>query len=256
MAFEISNEPERPAITRRVWFPWAALVCVLLVGGAGYRVFATHFLGLSAKKIVLPVPLAGIPKEIGDWRGEDRDLTPEVVRIAGNDDTVNRVYANAATGEVAGFYIAYSARPRTMVGHRPQVCYTNAGWILDGTVREELTLPDGRRLPVLVHRFHEVPPKYGAVVVLNYYILNGVTTNDESSFAGFGWRLPNIEGNPAWYVAQVQIASVSESAVRSLALATAREALDFLPDRQGNVAVAARHRPDAPGDASADGGGQ
>jgi hypothetical protein len=122
-----------------------------------------------------------------------------------------------------------------MLGHQPQVCYTGSGWIHDETKPDELRLADGEVVPCLLHRFHQEARR---VVVLNYYVLNGVPTNQEERFAGVGWRLPNLAGDPAWYVAQVQVSGESETAVRSLATATARQVLDHLPDPQGKVAAA------------------
>jgi EpsI family protein len=225
-------------VARRELTAWAVAIAVLVAGGLVYRVVTHRVLGIVTKKIILPLALANFPDEIGGWTGRDMPLTPEVERIAGNDDYLNRLYRKPLTEQVANLYIAYSGRPRTMVGHMPQVCYVNAGWVLDETRRDELTLPPGRRIPCLVHRFHQAPPNAGEVVVLNYYVLNGVATNDESSFAGVGWRLPNFEGNPAWYVAQIQVSSRSEGSARELAQATAERILEFLPDQEGKVRAA------------------
>lgn len=217
------------------WRLCIVVTVVLLLGGASYRLAMARLRPLMTARIELPVPLAEFPKDIGRWHGEEKPLSPEVERIAGNDDYLNRLYVNSATGERANLYVAYSARPRNMLGHRPRTCYVGAGWIYDGTDETEVALVDGGDLACLVHRFHLPPPESARVVVLNYYILNGVLTKDASSFTGVGWRLPNIAGNPAWYVAQVQISSSSEAAVRRLAAVTARRLFDFLPDKNGKV---------------------
>ncbi|MCD6405986.1 MAG: EpsI family protein [Planctomycetes bacterium] len=217
------------------WRVCAVVTVVLLLGGASYRLAMARLRPLMTARIELPVPLAEFPEKIGRWQGKERPLSAAVERIAGNDDYLNRLYINSAAGERANLYVAYSARPRNMLGHRPRTCYVGAGWVHDRTDETEVALVDGGDLACLVHRFHLPPPKSGQVVVLNYYILNGVTTNDASSFTGVGWRLPNISGNPAWYVAQVQISSSSEAAVRRLAAATARRIFDFLPDSDGKV---------------------
>lgn len=189
---------------------------------------------MATKRIELPVPLKNLPLQVGAWVGQEGRLTPEVERIAGNDDYVSRTYVNTNTSESAYFYLAYSARPRTMLGHQPQVCYTGSGWLHDETKPDELRPAGGEVIPCLVHRFHQEDRR---VVVLNYYVLNGVPTNEEDRFAGVGWRLPNIAGDPAWYVAQVQVSGDSEAAVRALATATAPSVIAYLPDPQGKVAV-------------------
>ncbi len=213
---------------------------MLLVGGLSYRVAMARLRPLAERRILLPVPLSEFPLAFAGWTGQDRPLTAAEERIAGNDDYLSRLYANPTSEEWANLYIAYSARPRTMVGHQPQVCMTNAGWISDGFSTSDVVLGDGSRLPVLIHRFHQTSGL--DVVILNYYILNGETTNDESAFAGVGWRLPNIHGNPAYYVAQVQVSSRSEAAVRHFAALTAPEILSRLPDSQGQVEAALRQQ--------------
>ena len=235
-------------MARRELTAWALAVVVLLAGGASYRLVTRGVLGIEPKKILLPVALSNLPSEIEGWSGRDVLLTPEVERIADNDDYVNRLYKKRLTEEAADLYVAYSGRPRTMVGHTPQVCYVNAGWELDETRKGELTALSGRKIPCLVHRLHQAPPNSGEVVVVNYYVLNGVTTNDESSFAGVGWRLPNFGGNPAWYVAQVQVASRSEGSARELARVTADKILELLPDGDGVVRAAQRDKGGAGGD--------
>jgi hypothetical protein len=78
-------------------------------------------------------------------------------------------------------------------------------------------------------------PEIQEIVVLNYYILNGQITSDERNFSGVGWRTPNIAGDPARYVAQVQISSVLENSVRMAAMDMADLIMDYFPDKNGRV---------------------
>ena len=93
----------------------------------------------------------------------------------------------------------------------------------------------GREFPCLLHRFHRPYPETEATVVLNFYIVNGQITSDEGVFSGVGWRTPNINGDPARYVTQVQISSVFENSIRSIARDIAEVILDYFPDENGNV---------------------
>ncbi len=72
-------------------------------------------------------------------------------------------------------------------------------------------------------------------VVLNFYVLNGKPTADENDFSGSLWRRPNIAGDLAQYVAQVQVSSVLESSVRKMAKDVADLILDYLPDQDGKI---------------------
>ncbi len=72
-------------------------------------------------------------------------------------------------------------------------------------------------------------------VVLNFYILNGQLTADENDFSGPLGRRPNIAGDPARYVAQVQISSVLENSIRTIAKDVTDLVLDYLPNESGKV---------------------
>ena len=211
---------------------------LLILSGVAYRVLASHLKLIVKTPIELPVPLIAFPARIGAWVGKDVPIPPNIQRVAGNDDFLNRVYINESANQWANIYIAYSARPRTMLGHRPEICYVGGGWIRDGTQRSEVISNSGRSIPCLVHRFHMPAPSYEERVVLNFYILNGQITNDESGFSGVGWRTPNIAGNTARYVAQVQISSILENSIRAAAKEMTELILDFFPDENGSVRAA------------------
>jgi hypothetical protein len=70
---------------------------------------------------------------------------------------------------------------------------------------------------------------------LNFYVLNGQITTEEKDFSGPLGRRPNIGGDPARYVAQVQISSVQESSVRQAAKDMTDLIAVFFPDENGKV---------------------
>jgi hypothetical protein len=115
------------------------------------------------------------------------------------------------------------------------VCFPAHGWIHDDTVSSEFVTRAGRTIGCLIHRFHKPAPAYRRVVVLSFYILNGQITLRERDFSGLFGRRPNISGNPARYVAQVQISSVLEHSARALARDLADAILAILPDQHGGV---------------------
>jgi hypothetical protein len=218
----------------------AAAIAVMLVCGTTYRALAERVNRIASQPIRLPLPLASIATDIGRWSGKDVPLSESVIKTAANDDYVNRLYLDESQRQWANLYIAYSARPRTMLGHRPDICYVGAGWVLDSTDKTSFDSKRGLRVPCLLHRLHRPGPLRDEIVVLNFYIVNGVTSNDEELFSGVQWRTPNIEGNIARYVAQVQISSVVENTARSAATEFTDSILDFLPDRQGVVRACKR----------------
>ena len=217
----------------------ACILAIVVMGicGFAYRTVANHLQVSSATPIVLPMPLKLFPTAIGGWTGKDVPWDESVVQAARNDDFCNRLYTNNDRDRWTNFYIAYSGRPRTMLGHRPDVCYVGAGWVHESTVRSDFISRSGRRIPCLIHRFYAPEPRREELVVLNYYVVNGRPSNDENTFSGVAWRTPNINGNIASYVAQVQINSVIESTVFAFASDSVDIVLSFLPDEDGNVAM-------------------
>lgn len=216
--------------------------CSLLIGaGFAYRTAAARLNVITSSPITLPVPLSQFPKSIGAWEGKDIPLSLAIQRVAGNDDFVNRRYENTAERAWASVYIAYTARPRTMKGHKPQICYPAAGWILNSTDLIQITSLSGRQISCLMHQFSKPAMGSSSVIVLNYYIVNGWIICDESAFSGVAWRTPNIEGDPARYVAQIQISSSLESFARLAAQEMIEPILAYLPDENG-VVEAAKHQ--------------
>jgi hypothetical protein len=210
-------------------------IVLVMLSGVTYRALASRLKTVVGTAIELPVPLSDFPMQVDSWAGKDVPIPANIQKVAGNDDFLNRLYINESDRQWANVYVAYSARPRTMSGHRPQVCYVGGGWIHDSTEQSQVFTNSGFAVPCLIHRFHKPAPDNTEIVVLNYYILNGQLTNDESGFSGVSWRTPNIGGNAARYIAQIQISSVLENSVCSAAKDFTDSILDYFPDENGNV---------------------
>jgi hypothetical protein len=228
-----------------VWLA-GGLAFLLLVGaGIAYRVTASRLQRIRDNPVALPMPLGKIPIHIGGWTGQDVVLpstTEEYMRENFADDFVSREYTNPAERAQADIYVVYcSSYPSGLLGHRPDVCFPAHGWIPDQTTPTEVTTRSGRAVKCLSHEFHKAAPAYGQAFVLSFYVLNGQITLRERDFSGVFDRTPNISGNPARYVAQVQISSTSESWARLAARDLVDTILTFLPDRHGYVKAAASY---------------
>ncbi|MHC4213266.1 MAG: hypothetical protein ACYSWP_07845, partial [Planctomycetota bacterium] len=112
--------------------------------------------------------------------------------------------------------------------------YTGAGWVHDGTDESFVVTASGKKIPCLIHRFHMPGPQYRETVVLSFYIVGGRITVREDEFSDLFGRLPNIGGDPARYVAQVQINSSVESSIRSAAGDIIDTILVFFPNAVGS----------------------
>jgi len=223
----------------------AALVCA----GMAYRGLSSHLDNLVASPIVLPRAMKLLPRQLADWRGNDLSIpatTQSYMQKNFADDYISRRYIKGAGETWADLYVVYcSSRPGGILGHRPRVCYPGHGWVHDSTVKSQFISAGGRRIPCLIHEFHKPMPALDQAVVMNFYVVNGKTTTQEDDFSGAGWRRPNIAGDPARYVAQIQISSATENGVRLLARDATDHVLDFLPDAGGGAVVDADSAPGA-----------
>ena len=221
--------------TASVWLVWIFSVLLLVFSGVIYRVLATHLKLIVDTPVKLPVPLTAIPTRIGPWVGKDVPIPPNIQRTAGNDASLKRLYTHETTNDYVNVYIAYTARPRTMLGHRPRICYVAGGWVHDNTQPVRIASDTGRIVPCFIHYFHMPAPSNEKIVVLNFYIVNGQITTDESVFSGLGLRTPNISGDPARYAAQVQISSIMENTIRLACKEMVELIIVFFPDEAGRV---------------------
>ncbi|MCP4607836.1 MAG: EpsI family protein [Planctomycetes bacterium] len=221
-----------------LWSIWILAIVLLVSAGMTYRILASGLERAVSKTIKLPVPLSAFPMKIGNWSGKDLPIpntTKEYMEKNFADDYFSRHYIHSNTQARVNVYVVYcSSRPGGIVGHQPLVCYPGNGWIHDGTETDQFISWAGQKIPYLIHRFHK-PELTDEAVVLNFYVLNGKPTADENDFSGSLWRRPNIAGDLAQYVAQVQVSSILESSVRIMAKDVADLILDYLPDQDGKV---------------------
>lgn len=217
---------------------WILAISIVIAAGMIYRFHASLQELVSTNALKLTVPLRSLPFKVNEWFGRDVPIAQNIQKASGNDDFINRLYVNESTNQWANVYVVYSGQPRIMLGHRPEVCYVGGGWAHESTVRSQFLSSTGRVVPCLVHRFYKPNVTRDEIVVLNFYILNGQVTSEEKNFSGLDWRVPNIGGVLARYVAQVQISSVLENSVRSIAEAITEPLLDFFPDEDGRIKVA------------------
>jgi hypothetical protein len=222
---------------------WILAVVLLVASGVVYRIYAPRWKGTGQRTIKLPVPLGQFPLTVGHWAGRPMPIeatTQEYMRQNFADDFFSHHYTHEAARAWADVYVVYCAsRPAGILGHRPGVCYPAHGWITDSTDTTEFTSLLGMKIPCLIQRFHKPVPNYQEAIALSFYVVNGQVVINEKAFSGLMGRNPNISGDPAKYVAQVQISSVFEDSIRRAAADMADVILDFLPDKNGVVKAAA-----------------
>lgn len=195
----------RPHNGHTIWASstvWVA-VGLMIASGAGYRMAAGRLSGLAGSVVLARGTLNALPLQIGPWNGSDAAVDERIVKATDTDDHVSRNYVRSDGGGEVSLFIAYGVRFRDLMPHRPEVCYTGAGWTLEETSERTLTIDDEFELPCQVHRFGHGGLGSRSITVLNYYIIDGQLCKDVSLLRSHAWRLKT----DVRYIAQVQIAS-------------------------------------------------
>ena len=196
------NQNPRPVILAAI-----TATILMLILGLGYRVLAAR---LSSHGDASPISFAvmeKLPMQINDWTGKDVPLDEYVVRMSDTDAHINRTYIRNNGLEIVSLYIASGVKARDLMPHRPEVCYTGAGWTLNDKHSTELPLSDGKQLPCNVMEFSRGTLTVKKVIVLNYYIVDGEYCSDVSLLRSKAWRGTGTVD----YVAQVQITTAIQS---------------------------------------------
>jgi len=120
---------------------WA--VIVLLLGATiGLRILS-HGEALPARQ-----SLSNFPLKFGAWLGRETPIQADVLKVAGVDDYLSRVYESPGK-EPISVYIGYYQSQRTgHLIHSPKNCLPGSGWEPIRSGRVTLTSPVGIQVPV------------------------------------------------------------------------------------------------------------
>lgn len=185
---------------------------LMLIGGLMYRILATPV----NKTPINPAALERLPLQIGDWMGQDIPLDERTVRVAGIDAYVNRRYSFPDGLGYVSLYIGCGVNVSEVLGHRPEICYSGAGWILVDRRPMELPMNGGLKLPCSLFEFIRGGLGRNRLSVLNYLIVDGQFYSDISPVMPMAWR----RFRAVDYVTRVQIVS-TEVLTADLAIRTA-----------------------------------
>lgn len=179
----------------------AVALAVLIVSGTGYRITAEHLSRPRESVPLAPGALGRLPLKLGDWIGRDVPLDPAVIKATDTDELLNRVYTRRAGTDAVGLYIAYGARARDLMPHRPEVCYPSSGWTQISRELTDVALTDGSRLVCRMYRYSRGGLASKSVTVLNYYLVDGRYSPDVSLLRSKAM----LGSSGVRYMAQVQI---------------------------------------------------
>lgn len=202
------------------------MVIALLSSGFIYRTESLRQQSITGQANPSEFPLKQFPLKINNWQGEDVDNGKTIEESTHCDDFLFRLYRNTETNQSVNVYITYHSQPRTMLGHRPEICFTASGWNNKNTDKVTLVTTSGEIIGCTKYLFTKNTPTEDEMTVVGFYILNGKLTDDYREFSGIKWRTLTSPKEQARYVTQIQISSTSEEA----AVSAAKEMSDLLID--------------------------
>lgn len=220
-----NNLKRKPVVVATV-----AASILMFTFGVGYRALAARLSAPVDSASISPEVLEQFPMQIGGWTGQEQPIDEAVVRATDTDGHISRRYSRGNGAESVWLYVAYGVKARDLMPHRPEVCYTGAGWTLVDRRLMELPLSDGTKLPCNVLQFSRGAFNKKTVVVLDYYIVDGQYCHDVSLLRSKAF----LGSGTVDHVAQVQVvASVTpnlpaDSAGRSVHAFAAESALSIL----------------------------
>ena len=118
--------------------------------------------------------------------------------MADVDAYVSRRYSRRKGSESVSLWIASGVQARDLMPHRPDVCYIGNGYTLMDQNFTELPLGSEAALPCNVMQFTKGGLNAGRVLVLYYFLVDGVHCADVAQ-----WRYRVFER--IGYVTQVQV---------------------------------------------------
>jgi uncharacterized protein DUF3485 len=229
------------------------IMAVLLIVGLTYiEVNMTDRLaGTNVSAEQRAALLDKVPTTVGDWRGDDVPVDPNVRKTAGAIGAVDREYHNVRTGEKVRLWLIVG-HAREVSAHTPDICYPSQGFQARASENSVFTMvfPDQPKTDFLTNTFlleNNSGPQLKRVF-WNWY--------DPMNKANEGkvvWEAPT---NPRWHFGNTRalykmyftstMRDPKEFAEQS---ACVRFARDFLPEV--NKALAEVYSDTPGGDASA-----
>jgi EpsI family protein len=145
---------------RRHW-----TVPVLLVASAGL-LQARHKIELIPNHL----PVSSFPIQVGNWRGQDQQISDAILAVLGPGDFLSRVYLQPGQPSL-GFFLAYF--PSQQTGdtiHSPKNCLPGAGWMPVESSRIWLPASDGKTIPANRYIIQNGTERQ---IVLYWYLAHG-----------------------------------------------------------------------------------
>jgi hypothetical protein len=180
-------------------------LAVLVFAGVGHRLLARRIDSLLSEYLQPKQPLAALPFQLASWTGRDIPLDEQTRRMAGDDDFLNREYVDAITGRSVSLCVGYIGRPRSRLGHRPDVCYPAHGYRQVSCQTVEIRIGQKEPVPALLYRYTSQILGNPSEIVLATYVINGHWVTDTALAGDYNTRGPALFARQVAFVARVQL---------------------------------------------------
>jgi hypothetical protein len=136
--------------------PIGVAVAIMLVSGYVQGKWSERW-GTFPELEIYAKQLEEIPKDVGEWEGQDAAKSDEkILKIAGAEGEMTRVYRNAAGQEVRVSIIC--GRLQDVFYHTPDRCYPAAGFEMQGDPQPEVFEIDNTTAEFLTTTFLKSEP--------------------------------------------------------------------------------------------------
>ena len=184
--------------------------------------------------------LKNVPEQIGDWIGEDKEVTQEVRDTAGAIGAVSREYRNARTGEKVDLWLIVG-HGREISAHTPDICYRGSGFEMRAAENSTYTMsfPGQQPAPFLTNTFfkEDVTGRRLIRVFWSWY-----NSESEENKGKVVWEAPT---NSRWHFGNTralykmyftsEMSDPTETADNSACLRFAREFMPIVNDALATV---------------------
>ncbi len=105
--------------------------------------------GALPHDVPLPNPdMRSLPRQLGEWIGEDKELDPRIAKATGGEYTVNRQYRGPDGNIVSLHLVVITNYSEEGVHHFPQYCLRGAGYEQQSVKRRPIQTANGYEIPV------------------------------------------------------------------------------------------------------------
>jgi hypothetical protein len=198
-------------------------ISALLVTGWGHRALVARIDHALGAEVPPARPLSELPLRLDHWAGRDVPIDPRVLEAAHFDDHyLNRIYRNDTGQKEAGVFLGYVGRPRTTLGHRPDICMAAHGWEQTAQTALELKGADGDAIPAVLYEFRRPDGLGPPLLILATHVINGRFVKDPAEFSRYNGRGANLFGERPGYLARLQV-SIVQAGSRDSDIAALRD---------------------------------